>query len=405
MACTKETIIIVEVPAEESADDTDGDGVKNSIEETDGTDPEAPCSYLETQQKFKETTVFWRNSDCDGDGVTNGNEIDPDGNNTNNGNGTNPRDKCDFVLSQQTISPSQEWYNADCDGDCVSNAQELADNTDPNNGDSYLGNGTTLTQIIYANRSLTFAENGMQIVEILDLQGNTVSTFNYSNNNLASAQITTFNRELDFSFTYQNNKLSSISKTIDGIITVSNMEYVGNQIIMHDADEPPNLFRIRLTFNANSRLISREKITAFNNSWGRKFDSFFYDSDGLLSSVEINYDGYDPITGMFYDTNGEVAGATFSYHQEVNNPLQPAMELLRIQSFLEPDLLYAISLSDDALYALFETKYLLNFYYGTSGTNYSYTQQVDCTNDQNNPTRGKIFSRFGDPSISTFIYE
>ena len=48
-ACTKETIIIVEVPAEESADDTDGDGVKNSIEETDGTDPEEPCSYLETQ--------------------------------------------------------------------------------------------------------------------------------------------------------------------------------------------------------------------------------------------------------------------------------------------------------------------------------------------------------------------
>ena len=38
----------------------------------------------------------------------------------------------DFVTASQTVAPSVAWNAADCDGDGVTNGDEVADGTDPN---------------------------------------------------------------------------------------------------------------------------------------------------------------------------------------------------------------------------------------------------------------------------------
>ena len=58
----------------------------------------------------KPPTQAWLDGDCDGDGVTNGQEVS---------DGTDPVDPCDFILENQTVDPSQEWLDTDCDGDGV----------------------------------------------------------------------------------------------------------------------------------------------------------------------------------------------------------------------------------------------------------------------------------------------
>jgi gliding motility-associated-like protein len=57
--------------------DTDGDGVSDTQESSDGTNANDGCSYLVASQIFANTTSTWRNIDCDGDGVANGTDSDP----------------------------------------------------------------------------------------------------------------------------------------------------------------------------------------------------------------------------------------------------------------------------------------------------------------------------------------
>ena len=60
--------------------------------------------------------------DTDGDGVTDRTEK------TNGTIGTNP---CSFVLANQTLAPSAAWNAADCDGDGLTNAREKTLGTNP----------------------------------------------------------------------------------------------------------------------------------------------------------------------------------------------------------------------------------------------------------------------------------
>jgi len=87
--------------------DCDGDGVTNGDEATDGTDPQDPCSFLLASQTVT-TSTEWDNLDCDGDGVTNSDEVN---------DGTDPLDPCSLVLESQTVPPSDAWALLDCDGD------------------------------------------------------------------------------------------------------------------------------------------------------------------------------------------------------------------------------------------------------------------------------------------------
>jgi surface antigen len=103
--------------------DCDGDGVTNSQEVLDGTDPENACDFLIASITLMPTGPYLL-SDCDGDGVTNALEIN---------NGTNPEDSCDYVAGNQTLPQSGDYLIFDCDGDGVVNGTELADQTDPLN--------------------------------------------------------------------------------------------------------------------------------------------------------------------------------------------------------------------------------------------------------------------------------
>lgn len=70
--------------------DTDGDGVTDGDESIDKTDLVNPCSYNPESQVYSKTTTAWRASDCDGDELTNGEEVDPDGDGIPGPDGTNP---------------------------------------------------------------------------------------------------------------------------------------------------------------------------------------------------------------------------------------------------------------------------------------------------------------------------
>jgi gliding motility-associated-like protein len=94
-------------------------------------------------------STAWSDSDCDNDGITNGEEIaggtdplnpDTDGDGVLDGtevaDGTNPTDPCSLLIASQTVAPSTAWSDADCDNDGLTNGTEVAGTTDPLNPDT-----------------------------------------------------------------------------------------------------------------------------------------------------------------------------------------------------------------------------------------------------------------------------
>ena len=119
-----------------STNDCDGDGVTNAQEATDGTDGQDPCSFVLANATVAPSAA-WNAADCDGDGVTNGQEVT---------DGTDPLDPCSLVPGNQTLPPDPAAYDAaDCDGDGVTNGQEVIDGTDPLDDCSYLTASISLT--------------------------------------------------------------------------------------------------------------------------------------------------------------------------------------------------------------------------------------------------------------------
>lgn len=147
--------------------DDDGDGVPNTQEATDGTDPNDPCDYLVASVSIAITS----GADCDGDGITDADEIangsdpfnfcDPDDsdiscqidtdndgvtdiNETNSG--TDPNDPCSYIPSYITL-PSNMDPAQDCDGDGYTDMEEINNGTnpfdacDPDAGGIYCVNG------------------------------------------------------------------------------------------------------------------------------------------------------------------------------------------------------------------------------------------------------------------------
>ena len=124
--------VITNVSAAWNALDCDGDGVDNGTEVTDGTDPNDPCDFVAANITLP--TLGWDATDCDGDGVTNGTEVT---------DGTDPNDPCDFITANITL-PTLGWNAADCDGDGVDNGTEVTDGTDPNDPCDYIAANQTL---------------------------------------------------------------------------------------------------------------------------------------------------------------------------------------------------------------------------------------------------------------------
>ncbi|MHA8050405.1 Ig-like domain-containing protein, partial [Aquirufa sp. ROCK-SH2] len=109
--CAIATVTITVCDPANPAMDCDGDGVTNGQEVLDNTDPADSCSMKATSQTLTPNSL-WMAADCDGDGVTNGKEkLD----------GTDPVDPCSLVVASQTLTPSIAWLAADCDGDGTPN--------------------------------------------------------------------------------------------------------------------------------------------------------------------------------------------------------------------------------------------------------------------------------------------
>ena len=95
--------------------ETDGDGVFDTQEVIDGTDPTDACSYLPSSQKIANTSAAWKAADCDGDGNPNGTDSAPLNFCVSGVNGAVP-----------VINTAQYKFFAasDCDNDGISNAIE-----------------------------------------------------------------------------------------------------------------------------------------------------------------------------------------------------------------------------------------------------------------------------------------
>jgi len=117
--------------------DSDGDGVLDGTEGTDGTDSNNPCDFVLANQTVVPDAA-WLAADCDGDGLTNGDELaigtdplnpDSDGDGVIDGqevtDGTNPLDNCSVNAASITVLPSTDFLSGDCDGDGLSNEQEF----------------------------------------------------------------------------------------------------------------------------------------------------------------------------------------------------------------------------------------------------------------------------------------
>ncbi|HHC78585.1 MAG TPA: gliding motility-associated C-terminal domain-containing protein, partial [Flavobacteriia bacterium] len=77
-------------------------------------------------------TISVIDPDTDGDGVRDSDEV---------ADGTDPNDPCDFVPASRTLEPSDEWNAMDCDNDNVSNEDEWNPSGDGNGPDDTDGDG------------------------------------------------------------------------------------------------------------------------------------------------------------------------------------------------------------------------------------------------------------------------
>ncbi len=153
--------------------DCDGDGVINDQEIIDGTNPEDPCDYQTSSITLSQTGDYLI-SDCDGDGVTNGDELSDN---------TDPRDPCDFDVLNVTLDKTGDYLDADCDGDLVTNGQELNDGTNPEDPCSHIG-GTipsgVACDIIFENDLVqpNLNDGVFRITNIESFPENTVRIYN-----------------------------------------------------------------------------------------------------------------------------------------------------------------------------------------------------------------------------------
>lgn len=132
--------------------DTDGDGILDEEEIANGTNKNNACDPVQVSgyMGYDNTSSVWLASDCDKDGITNGDELsantdpyvdqvtDTDGDGVVNSveiaNGTDENNPCDpqQEAGYTGYNPlSTLWSTADCDADGVLNGDELSAATDP----------------------------------------------------------------------------------------------------------------------------------------------------------------------------------------------------------------------------------------------------------------------------------
>lgn len=325
-------------------DDPDGDGVDTSVEIGENTDPQDPCSYVLTSQDYTLTTQEWRELDCDGDGVINKDEVDPDGNAQNEGNGTDPLDQCNLNYLFQTVSPSNEWKDLNCDEDCFLNGTEYLMGTNPTNPN--LANIGSYLSRIYRFKNFEgywlFENNGSQYAGYrTNAFGVISSSFTYINDKLERVSYGESEQGTFYSvdFSYNGDQISSIDR--NGVSFV--VEYDNNLITATGTPPftPPDLFLTKIELDSSTeKVIGCEKYVWDN---GSNYDYFVYaysyDTEGEnLIERTVERSRYDSDTGEYEFV--ESYTQSYEYYENILNPTREASEKLIIPALLidKPDL-------------------------------------------------------------------
>ena len=151
-------VIIIGCQSEDPADrpevvlDADGDGILDEQEIENGTNKNNACDPVQTSgyTGYDTTSSIWLASDCDKDGINNGDELsastdpyvdeitDSDGdgivNSAEISAGTDKDDPCDPEQEAGYTGYNAEstlWSMSDCDSDGVNNGDEIDNSTDP----------------------------------------------------------------------------------------------------------------------------------------------------------------------------------------------------------------------------------------------------------------------------------
>ena len=132
--------------------DTDGDGILNSIETANGSDPFDPCDPVQPigYTDYVSGNSTWATADCDGDGTDNTTEL---------GDSTDPYDPCAPAQMEGYtgyVDTNEVWQAGDCDMDNILNGVEDSIGADPYATDPNFvmqGNDSTI-----AAGSTTFSE-------------------------------------------------------------------------------------------------------------------------------------------------------------------------------------------------------------------------------------------------------
>lgn len=424
--------------------DNDGDGVENTFEEVDNTDPNNPCDYMSNNQVYYRTTEAWRNLDCDGDGVSNGMELDPDGdgtkgpNNTqergscdynpnhqvfvntteawrnlhcdsdgvpngaeldpdgdgtNNGNGTDPFDECSFNLEDQTQTPNNDWMMLDCDNDCKTNAIEIAEGTDPTDGADFLGAGDTILTIGVRDpgnpffRKFTFDQGGTRLKEVTNNNGGLVASYSYdSNNNLT--EVSFFNDPRDIVFSYQNGLITQVAVTYEGVTRTRTVSYDSNIIFTNDGSAPDGYFLEKFTLDPTSQRVAQKESFAprFNQQYYYFLSEYTYDnSQEQIIEIYTRQFNYDANTDTFSELPMDWARSTYEYFDNgALNPAYNAYGLIYKQGLLEESVLYGYHHAEHPLTGL---KLLKRDDYYSEYTGQTNIYAIDCTQPNNLPLK------------------
>jgi gliding motility-associated-like protein len=114
--------------------DTDSDGKPNYLDADDDGDG------VTTKDEDRNKDGNYRNDDCNGNGIPDYldsfdcSKVDSDGDGVPDAkelsDGTDPKDGCSFRLASVSLEPSQAWKDGDCDGDGLKNGIEIKEGPD-----------------------------------------------------------------------------------------------------------------------------------------------------------------------------------------------------------------------------------------------------------------------------------
>lgn len=324
--------------------DADGDGVDNETELSDATDPEDPCSFILESQQYSFAAEDWKNLDCDGDGVINKDEVDPDGNDQNEGNGTDPLDQCSLNYLLQTVSPSNEWKDLNCDEDCFLNGTEYLMDTNPTNPN--LANIGSYLSKIYRFKNFEdywlFENNGSQYVGYrTNAFGAVSSSYTYIDDKLEQVTYTESEQGTVYyvEFSYNGDQISSIDRY--GISFV--VEYENNLITATGTPPftPPDLFATKIELESSTEKVIRCEKYVWDS--GSNYEYFVYayrydtEVDNLIER-NVERSRYDANTGEYEFV--EAYTQSYEYYENILNPAREASEKLIIPALLvdKPDL-------------------------------------------------------------------